>query len=111
VTTAPIAAVFLSPTDAELKRVQTAGADERAALADELSELGGVARVLSAAGQHGRDIDLVTLAHPDIASLFAERTRPDSRSEIATGDRVPPTPRRISELLWDLERRALTQEG
>lgn len=114
-TTAPIAAVFLEPTNAELRDVPTASADERAALGAQPGELGGAARVLTVAGQHGRDIDLVTLEHADIASLLADAKLPDGRSDIPgderwVQDRVPPTPGPISELLWDLERQALIQE-
>jgi hypothetical protein len=50
---------------------------------------------------------------PDLASLLVDATPSDSSDGTGTRDRlvhdrVAPMPEPISELLWDLERRALT---
>jgi hypothetical protein len=97
-TAAPLGALFVSTVPEEIARLRMAGALERTEAARQPGELGAVAAILELAVRQQRQIEILTLAVPDLHSLLG-----DNQARHAITDRMEDAILRIEQLIITTE--------
>jgi energy-coupling factor transporter ATP-binding protein EcfA2 len=97
-TAAPLAALFVSPAPEEIGRLRMAGALERTEAARQPGELGAVAAILELAVRQQRQIEILTLAVPDLHALLG-----DDATRHAITDRIEDAILRIEQQIITTE--------